>query len=327
MTLILVLANSDQVVMIADRRLSVNGRLVDDESNKAALLQARDARMLVGYTGVAAVGYFPDTRPPLPTSWQGPTPDPSGGPAPPGAFRTSFWMLEALLASAPPDHLSGPIIDRFAERASDRFDQLRLSHPNKGVLFCFVGYTYQSGSPQLVLRSVTNFVDRVRSGPDFRVQESPDGRVLPRAFMYAYGATNALDPADMDALGALVSERRPARALVGKAVEVLQTAAASARAGGVIGHQINSAILPADPTFPAQADYHSAVATNSIFGMSVVEVRGGEHGLMIISDPLIRYGTSDSRGPSPAVRVPTVGRNVPCPCKSGKKFKHCHGRT
>jgi preprotein translocase subunit SecA len=22
-----------------------------------------------------------------------------------------------------------------------------------------------------------------------------------------------------------------------------------------------------------------------------------------------------------------VGRNAPCPCGSGKKFKHCHGRV
>ena len=25
--------------------------------------------------------------------------------------------------------------------------------------------------------------------------------------------------------------------------------------------------------------------------------------------------------------VNTIGRNDPCPCRSGKKFKHCHGRT
>ena len=24
--------------------------------------------------------------------------------------------------------------------------------------------------------------------------------------------------------------------------------------------------------------------------------------------------------------VPRVGRNEPCPCGSGKKYKHCHGR-
>jgi preprotein translocase subunit SecA len=24
--------------------------------------------------------------------------------------------------------------------------------------------------------------------------------------------------------------------------------------------------------------------------------------------------------------MPKVGRNDPCPCGSGKKFKHCHGQ-
>jgi preprotein translocase subunit SecA len=27
-----------------------------------------------------------------------------------------------------------------------------------------------------------------------------------------------------------------------------------------------------------------------------------------------------------AAEVPRVGRNEPCPCGSGKKYKHCHGR-
>jgi preprotein translocase subunit SecA len=26
------------------------------------------------------------------------------------------------------------------------------------------------------------------------------------------------------------------------------------------------------------------------------------------------------------VQVPKVGRNEPCPCGSGKKYKHCHGK-
>jgi preprotein translocase subunit SecA len=28
----------------------------------------------------------------------------------------------------------------------------------------------------------------------------------------------------------------------------------------------------------------------------------------------------------PIIRAPKVGRNDPCPCGSGKKFKNCHGR-
>jgi preprotein translocase subunit SecA len=32
------------------------------------------------------------------------------------------------------------------------------------------------------------------------------------------------------------------------------------------------------------------------------------------------------RGPQPAQAGPRVGRNDPCPCGSGKKYKHCHGQ-
>jgi len=33
-----------------------------------------------------------------------------------------------------------------------------------------------------------------------------------------------------------------------------------------------------------------------------------------------------ARAAAPAGSVPKVGRNDPCPCGSGKKYKHCHGR-
>ena len=29
---------------------------------------------------------------------------------------------------------------------------------------------------------------------------------------------------------------------------------------------------------------------------------------------------------APASAGPKVGRNDPCPCGSGKKYKHCHGK-
>ncbi len=37
-------------------------------------------------------------------------------------------------------------------------------------------------------------------------------------------------------------------------------------------------------------------------------------------------GQRPSARPQPVVRQPTVGRNDPCPCGSGKKYKNCHGR-
>jgi len=35
---------------------------------------------------------------------------------------------------------------------------------------------------------------------------------------------------------------------------------------------------------------------------------------------------AETRKSVPAQAQPKVGRNDPCPCGSGKKYKHCHGR-
>ena len=35
----------------------------------------------------------------------------------------------------------------------------------------------------------------------------------------------------------------------------------------------------------------------------------------------------EQRPNQPAKAEPKVGRNDPCPCGSGKKFKYCHGRN
>lgn len=39
-----------------------------------------------------------------------------------------------------------------------------------------------------------------------------------------------------------------------------------------------------------------------------------------------RWFYLDGRPPSPAKTAPRPGRNDPCPCGSGRKFKHCCGR-
>ena len=38
------------------------------------------------------------------------------------------------------------------------------------------------------------------------------------------------------------------------------------------------------------------------------------------------YTRAVREGPAPVKAAPKVGRNDPCPCGSGKKFKHCCGK-
>jgi preprotein translocase subunit SecA len=38
------------------------------------------------------------------------------------------------------------------------------------------------------------------------------------------------------------------------------------------------------------------------------------------------YDPSENTKQEPIVTGPKIGRNDPCPCGSGKKYKQCHGR-
>jgi len=37
--------------------------------------------------------------------------------------------------------------------------------------------------------------------------------------------------------------------------------------------------------------------------------------------------TQEKQKPQPVKVEKRVGRNDPCPCGSGKKYKHCHGKN
>jgi hypothetical protein len=62
MTLILTLGNCDQIIQLADRRLTVNGRLQDDELNKAGIFICANARLAFGFTGLARTHGFETQR-------------------------------------------------------------------------------------------------------------------------------------------------------------------------------------------------------------------------------------------------------------------------
>jgi preprotein translocase subunit SecA len=43
-------------------------------------------------------------------------------------------------------------------------------------------------------------------------------------------------------------------------------------------------------------------------------------------DTIVDAETVNKKPPSLADEVPRMGRNAQCPCGSGKKYKHCHGK-
>jgi preprotein translocase subunit SecA len=49
-------------------------------------------------------------------------------------------------------------------------------------------------------------------------------------------------------------------------------------------------------------------------------------GAGLAPDMATAAGVRPARDPKDPTSWGKVGRNEPCPCGSGKKFKHCHGR-
>jgi preprotein translocase subunit SecA len=58
-----------------------------------------------------------------------------------------------------------------------------------------------------------------------------------------------------------------------------------------------------------------------------IEAQAGQLGNVTYTHPNEDGSVSQERDPAAAVaEVPRVGRNDPCPCGSGKKYKNCHGQ-
>jgi len=303
MTLILGLMNRAHTVLVSDRRLTCDGVLVEEESNKAATLICRDARVAIAFTGLARQG----------------------------DFRTNRWLLEALSSSAGPDFLVEPIIARFRERAIRDLASVTVRNPaDKRLSIVMAGYVYEEAVPRCYCWLISNF-EKFGSPPHrepgntFEVSSYREQRPGDQdCYALFIAGTDVVSDDAVASMRTLLKEQRPAGALVGKAIEVLHASADSPKSGGRIGKQCTSIVLPSDPSKAAEVKYHTVTATYTLHGVSHVEARGSEFGIYIIDDPEIEY--RNASGAPGLLAIPKVGRNQPCPCGSGKKYKRCHGR-
>jgi hypothetical protein len=308
MTLILALANPQQVVLLSDRRITHNGQLIndnDDESNKAVILDCRNARLAVAYTGLAKARNF----------------------------LTNRWLPAALMESAAPDFLMGPTIERFRERATRDFAGIQVKRPSdKRLSVVLAGYCYDDTPPRVYCWLVSNFetIDdqkppRQEPADVFSTQYCRDKRPIEEGshILLAIGVYRAVIESDFEALGTLLRQNKPSHALIGKGLEVIRAAAESAQSKQLIGKQCTSITLPSNPDEDAIGEYHSAKHVHSLYYPSFIKARGDGSGTYVVADPMFEYRDANNQ-PLP-ISVPKVGRNDRCPCGSGLKYKNCHG--
>lgn len=302
-TLIVGAMCENYAIQVSDRRLSRNGQLVDDESEKASLLICNNARLLVGFTGIAGVG----------------------------TFNTHEWLLKTLSEAGPPEYTALELTQRFTAKATDFFSNSRLLRDvpkrDKRVTFMFNGFVIHPEIAKPAALLITNYQDWGKGdSPEAWAEFRSDYFGLkedwspPLTWVQRIGNWQAFHD-DHKVLKSLLQQGRPAKAVVGKAIELIREAADRREAVGTIGKQLSSIILPADINELPEVGYHSDVSTHTVYFPSLVVTT-------TLNRAIIR--NAQLRADDPLARpimVPKSPRNQPCQCGSGKKYKFCHGRT
>jgi hypothetical protein len=304
MTFILALGNSEQVIQISDRRLISNGRLYDDESNKAGILICSNARMAFGFTGLAQFG----------------------------RFLTRDWLLDALFKCGAPNFSIGKILEDLKVEANKTFSEnvalCAAAKKDKRLSIMFSGFIYFDDPPRQGFAILTNYQnfetyqDDIEAWDEFAVTVWHERRPADNVptLLQRVGNWHSMTQNDMNELRKLLKDKKPSSAIIGKATELIREIADRPAAQGYIGKQLSSVCIPSNLNENIESSYHSAINKHEIHCVDRIILL--PEGQDVFKD--VKFGKVDTK--TPPIVVPKVGRNRPCPCGSGKKYKYCHGR-
>ncbi len=304
MTLILALGNKEHVAQISDRRLSSDGRLIDDESNKCGVVFCLNARMAFGYTGLAR--------------WQ--------------TFSTPKWLLKALHDSASPEFTIGEVLERLKTNATETFKndpalkQVPKEHKRLAVMFSgYINFDGEVKQGCAILSNYHNFennTSRAWAADEFSIHYSSARKDVPNpTLVQRIGNWHAMTDKDIDAMRELLSQKKPSQAIVGKAIEIIRDIADRPKSSGTIGKQLTSIVVPKDPNLGVSSNYSTDYAKPETYMPALVYLLPDLH--MTVDNIFVEPVDDDT----PPISVPKVHKNAPCPCGSNKKYKHCHGRV
>lgn len=186
----------------------------------------------------------------------------------------------------------------------------------------FSGYLYHHDPPKGAFATITNYqnfiskTDDAEAWDQFSVNYMIERRPLDVQMPLVFGVGNysVVENSDMLVLKNLLVNYKPPHAITQKAIELIRDMSERPKSNGTIGKQITSIVLPRDLTKNFDSDYHSSVNKSETYMADTVILRG-RRGDIALKDITI-----------PSEVIPKVKGNHPCPCKSGKKYKFCHGK-
>ena len=304
MTLIITFCNCDYITQLSDRRLTSNGKLIEDESNKATVLFCSNGRLAFGFTGLAK-------------SYE---------------FETMPWLLSAIFECSPPDYSAYDIINRLRERATNDFNTIpalkKTQNKDKRLSIIFSGYLYHHAPPLAVYAIMTNYQSfngtSVEEAREFftctywnEIRPNKDDFTL----VQKIGQWPAFNDNDANQIRLLLKKKVPPKSTLDRAIDIVREVSKRPIANGLIGTQLTSITIYRDKTKNIETGYHSEIKKHEIVMPSIVYAKRDNH--TIIDNFRVRAVNSQTSLP---MVYPKVPRRRPCPCGSGKKYKNCHGK-
>jgi hypothetical protein len=241
LTQLIAFANTSYAILLADRRITVDGKTVEDEFNKVCVLFCNDARVAVAFTGLA--------------SYQ--------------TFNTSDWLVDVLAEIGEQTETLAEILEALAQQAKSKFSEFRSF--DRRLTFLITGFSYWGPVPSPVSYVLSNFANTESLGDDFVLRAVP---ALDSLIVAAAGVINEL-PKQLEAsFRNLLSKNLNPSSVLRFAVNRLKTISSNGRSFGLVGSQSNSAIIPAQPNTTITTTYHSAFNSYVAYGCNVVVTRG-----------------------------------------------------
>lgn len=307
MTIIISVGNNEHVVQFSDRRLSNAGVILENSSNKATAFACTDGRFAVGYTGLARNGNF----------------------------VLQEWLVDALGRCASPDFTAVGTIDRLRAELTRLFrthpDIRGLPAPTRRLTIMFSGYLIRPVGPRIGNLWISNFqdfdafTDHKEAAPEFRTfnEVQPDEETGITSYIQRVGAWTAMSEEDVIVFRNLLERSAPLANIIDAGVGIVRRLSDSTKAANSVGKEVAVTIIPKDFNVEISTRVRIDSGRDEIRLVDTVSAFSEQLGTFSVRD--LRISVDE---PSPEKRAfqPKQGRNERCSCKSGKKFKHCHGR-
>lgn len=263
MTLLVALANKDIAILVADRRISCDGKILNEEYNKLCVLFCNDAKLSIAFTGIATVG----------------------------SFSTADWLEETLYDISTNFQEIAGILVELQSRLQAKIQTIQVA--DKRLTILFSGFVYWSAVPEPRIYVLSNFEQTGVIQDIFALRSISINANSPQLVELA-GATSQIPEKTIHTLRSLLTKDLLPNDIVRFSVNHLQIAARSSASLNAIGEQCNVAILLAPVDTVVTSTYHTAKLSTRSYGANVVVALTG--GRSRFGGPQL-FGPSTLAGP------------------------------